>query len=116
MIAVIALLLGPSQLAGQPAAPGATINIVLLRGSANGLSAKEADSFYASFQGELAQFSSLKVYAKADLARGLNREESAALARCSELSCMQSFAHKAGMQRMLLLRITPISFNRTSTM
>ncbi len=102
----IVLLLAPLRLAGQSVAAGSTVNVVLLRGAAAGMSAKDADSFYSSLQGELAQFAELKVYAKADLARGLNKEENASFAKCSDLTCLQSFARKAGMQRMLLVRIT----------
>jgi len=106
MFAAVVLLFCPLQLAGQPATPVPAIKVVLLRGGASGLSAKEADSFYSSLQGELAQFASLKVYSKPDLARGLSKEEIAALNKCSDLSCMESYARKAGMERMLLIRIT----------
>lgn len=96
----------PPRLTAQPTSSKSTIKVVVVSGGASGLSAGETDSFFSNLQGKLSQFSALSVFLKADLARGLNKEDRAALEKCGDVSCVQSIAGKAGFQRVLLCRIT----------
>jgi hypothetical protein len=105
LLTAISLLCGTPRLAGQPAASSSTIKVLLLRGASSGLSAKETDSFYSRLQGGLAQFTSLSIYGEADLARRLNKDEKIAFAKCSNLNCIQPFARKMGIQRILLCKL-----------
>ena len=93
-------------LIAQPASSKPTIKVVLLRGGSNGLSARETDSFFSGLQEKLSQFATLSVFVKADIAKGLSKEDKAALEKCSDLNCIRPLAGKAGFQRLLLCKIT----------
>ncbi len=103
---VAAMFMLPPRLAAQPASSKSTIQVLVVSGGASGLSAGETDSFFSNLQGKLSQFSALSVFLKADLARGLKKEDRAALEKCVDVSCVQSIARKAGFLRVLLCRIT----------
>jgi hypothetical protein len=104
--AVAAMFMLPPRLTAQHVSSRSTIKVVVVSGGASGLSAGETDSFFSNLQGKLSQFSDLSVFLKADLARGLKKEDRAALEKCGDVSCVQSIAGKAGFQRVLLCRIT----------
>jgi hypothetical protein len=82
----------------------------LVSGGASGLSVGETDSFFSNLQGKLSQFAALSVFLKADFAKGLNKEDKAALEKCIDVRCVQTLAGKAGFQRVLLCRITKKNF------
>ncbi len=93
-------------LIAQPASSKPTIKVVLLRGGSSGLSAGEADSFFSSLQEKLSQFPTLSVSLKADVTKGLSKEDKAALQKCSDINCIKPLALKAGFRSLLLCRVT----------
>ena len=103
---VAAMFVLPLQLTAQPASSKSTIKVVLVSGGTSGLSAGESDSFFSNLQGKLSQFTALSVFLKADFAKGLNKEDRAALEKCEDVACVQTLAGKAGFQKILLCRIT----------
>ncbi|MGA7162307.1 MAG: hypothetical protein WBZ48_15025 [Bacteroidota bacterium] len=106
ILATAILCIIPPQLTAQPAPSRSTIKIVLLRGGSSGLSAGETESILVSLKEKLSQFDALTVSFKADIAKGLSKEDKAALDKCSDLTCLRPLAGKAGFQRLLLCRIT----------
>ncbi len=106
LIIPLAVVAVSQRLLAQPAFSKSMIKVVLVSGGASGLSAGEADSFFLSLRAKLSEFTSLSVLLKADFAKGLSKENRAALEKCSDVSCVQTLAAKAGFQRVLLCRIT----------
>jgi len=104
VLAAILFIL-PNQSIAQPPPSKSTIKVVLISGGTSGLSVGESDYFFSTLQRKLSQFTSLSVFLKADFAKGLNKEDKAALEKCSSISCVQSIAGKAGFQKVLLCRI-----------
>ena len=104
-IAAISIMLPTRSIAQSPPSKS-MIKVILISGGTSGLSVGESDYFFANLQGKLSQFTSLSVFLKGDFAKGLNKEDKAALEKCSSISCVQSIAGKAGFQRVLLCRIT----------
>lgn len=104
-VAALSFML-PTRSVAQPPPSKSTIKVVLISGGTHGLSVGESDSFFSNLQGKLSQFTGLSVFLKADFAKGLNKEDKAALEKCSTISCIQSLAGKSGFQRVLLCRIT----------
>ncbi len=107
MTIIAAAVIAASQpLSAQLPQSKSPIRLVVVSGGVNGLSAAESDAFFLNFQSKLSQFPNLSVYLKTDFAKGLNKEDRAALDKCADVSCVQSLAGKAGFQRVLLCRIT----------
>ena len=106
LVAVTVMFVLPPLMTAQSASSKSTIKVVLVSGGASGLSAGETDSFFSNLRGKLSQFASLSVLLKAEFARGLKKEDRAALEKCADVGCIQSLAGKAGFQRVPLCRIT----------
>ena len=106
IVVVAAMSVLSSQLTAQPASSKSTVKVVLVSGGTSGLSAGESDSFFSNLQEKLSQFAPLSVFLKADFAKGLNKEDRAALQKCGNVGCVQALAARAGFQRVLLCRIT----------
>jgi len=106
VLAVAALYAIQTPLTAQPAAPKSAIKIALLSSGTTGLSREQEDAFFSSLRGKLSQTPALSFSLKSDLAKGLNKEDKAALEKCSDVSCLQPLAAKAGFQRILLCKLT----------
>ncbi|HTX19925.1 MAG TPA: hypothetical protein VMG34_14820 [Bacteroidota bacterium] len=96
----------PLKTSAQTGASKASVRVVLVRGANPGMAPKDADLFYATLKGELGQFTSLSVYVRSDLERGLSAAERTEFERCVELGCLLSYARRAGMHYVLLCALT----------
>lgn len=106
ILVVAALNVIQASLTAQPAATKSAIKIVLLSHGTSGLSKEQEESFFSSLRGKLSQYVTLSVSLKPDFAKVLNKEDKAVLEKCSDVSCLQPLAAKAGFQRLLLCKIT----------
>jgi len=105
LLVVTAAVFVSSPIRAQDA-PRASIKVVVVSGGVSGMSPAESNSFFSSFREKLSQFSELEIVLKADFAKGLKKEDKAALDKCTDITCIQSLAARSGFQRVLLLRVT----------
>lgn len=82
------------------------VKCLLVNGGANGLTAAESDSLLANLRGKLSQFPSLSIQLRSEFAKGLTKDEKAAVDKCTDVNCLLRPASKAGMQRILLCRLS----------